>query len=131
MKKNYNICANGLKTSRMNKTRNSINILYPYRIAEDQWVYDDEDLGVYKEAFVMGSSEVINHLVGMKCNKFKALISSSPIPEHTAKLNRIKKDGIEGWYQLEGTDMEHWLCGCVLDYFPKYPKEIYVKIEKL
>jgi len=114
----------------IDKTKNSINTLHPYRLANDLWVYDDEDLGVYSEAFVMGSSEVINHLVGMECDKFTMFISAQPIPEYDAHLVKIKGDGSEGWYQLQGTGMEHWLCGQVLAYFPDYPSDIYVKLKK-
>lgn len=110
------------------KSKNVINVLYPYRTENGTWVYDDSDIGVFKEAFVMGSSEVIDHLVGLDCNNFKLLISSNPIPNYTAKLNKLDRE-YEGWYQLEGTNMEHWLCGCVLDYFENYPDNIYVKIE--
>src|SRR6187397_3183436 len=96
---------------RNSKTNNVINTLYPYRVSPELWVYDDEDLGVKGEAFVVGSSEVINHLVGMDCNKFTAHISSQPIPGADAHLIAIAREGIDGWYNLEGTDMEHWLCG--------------------
>lgn len=120
--------------AKIDKTQNSINILHPYRTQYRTWVYDDPDVPVYGEAFVMGSSEVIDILVGQECNSFKMLISCKPIPKHTAKIIRIKEqeeiDGIKGWYQLEGTSMKHWLCGQVLAYFPDYPEEIYIKIEK-
>lgn len=120
------------------KSKNVINTIYPYRW-KGTWFYDDEDLGVHKEAFVMGSSEVIDHLVGSETNSFTAHISSQPIPKATAHLVNVDheqvKEGdtpiIQGWYRLEGTDMIHWLCGCVLDYFEGYPKDIYVKLENL
>ena len=112
-----------------NKKRNSINTLSPYRIDDNLWVYDDEDLGVYKEAFVMGSSEVINMLVGMECRKFTMHISASPIPKYEAMLTKIEGDGTPGWYKLEGTDMEHWLCEQCCQYFKEgYPPNIFVKI---
>lgn len=133
------------------KASNTVNTLHPYRDPVSKgWYYDDEDLGVYKEAFVMGSSEVIDHLVGKDCNSFTAHISHSKIPAYTARLKKLspkealeqekhlgyeavdEKDSepMQGWYRLEGTEMVHWLCGCVLDYFTGYPANIYVKIVK-
>lgn len=114
---------------RNSKAKNVINILFPYRLEDNLWVYDDEDLGVYREAFVMGSSEVINHLVGMECRKFTMAISHSIIPQYDAHLIKIEGDGSQGWYRHEESGMEHWLCGCVLDYFEDYPENIYVKIQ--
>lgn len=114
------------------KAKNVINVLNPYRTSYGTWVYDDPDIGVHAEAFVCGSSEVIDHLVGKDTNKFTALISKDPIPGYQARLVRLKEkekeDKIQGWYQLEGTNMEHWLCGCVLDYFEGYPDNIYVQL---
>ena len=109
------------------KANNEVNVIHPYRTQYRTWVYDDEDLGVYSEAFVMGSSEVIDHLVGEETNSFQAAISAKPLPKYDARLIKIEGEE-EGWYQLEGTDMQHWLCGCVLDYFQDYPDNIYVKI---
>lgn len=114
------------------KSTNEVNVIYPYRTKHGTWVYDDEDLGVYSEAFVMGSSEVIDMLVGMETNSFMATISTKPLPQITAKLVKTSPaNGFQlqdGWYELEGTGVKHWLCGCVLDYFQGYPDNIYVYI---
>lgn len=135
MKKMFKaISGKKIKKVIINKANNALNVIHPYRTSHRTWVYDDEDLKVYKEAFVMGSSEVIDHLVGEETNFFDAIISANPLPNPTAILVKIQKEmdhfgAIEGWYQLQGTDMEHWLCGKVLDYFTGYPDTIYVKIE--
>lgn len=116
----------------MNKTNNAINVIFPYRTKYGTWVYDDEDLGVYAEAFVCGSSEVIDAIVGKRVKKCKATISSQPFPNPTLTLHKIEKEGnIPGWYRAEPLGMEHWLCSKVLDYFPDYPETMYVKIEKI
>lgn len=121
-----------MQKRKVDKTGNAVNVIYPYRTSHGTWVYDDEDLGVYSEAFVCGSSEVIDHLVGEETNTFTAAISAAPIPGYQAKLVRLdNKEGMTGWYRLDGTDMEHWLCSCVLDYFPDYPAEIYVLFSDL
>lgn len=116
----------------INKKNNAINILNPYKVG-DTWFYDDSDLKVYKEPFVMGSSEVITSLVGKDCTSFEMLISKDPMPNCTIKIVRrldLETDGIKGWYQLESTDMVHWLCGHLLDYFNDYPDCIYIHLKK-
>lgn len=137
---------------KLDKSKNQINTIYPYRTEHGDWAYDDEDVPVYKEAFVCGSSELIDQLVGKDCVGFTAHISAKRIPGYTVKLNNIdekvkKDDAIEmfgdevevedptaympqGWYEMEGTGHRNWFCGHLLDYFEGYPKEIYVKIEK-
>lgn len=112
-----------------NKQNNTINVLFPYRTPQGVWLYNDEDLGVYGEAFVAGSSEVIDYLLRGETECIST-ISSKPFPGYTALLNKIPNTDIEGWYQIEGNDMPpNWLCSKVLDYFPDYPDQIYVKIE--
>lgn len=114
-----------------NKTKNQINVIEPYRTLGGTWVYDDPDVPVYAEAFVMGSSELIDSLVGTKVNNLTVCFSSKPLPEVTIKLTNIDKEKeseIKGWYRNEVTGSENWFCGHLLDYFPDYPEEIYVKI---
>lgn len=117
------------------KQNNAINIIYPYRTEIGTWVYDDKDCNTFKEPFVLGSSEAIDYLVGKDCNKCECIISSSSIPDYSAKLLKLNEPeitgGIEGWYNIEGTPIIHWLCGKTLDYFPSYPDTMYVKLKKL
>lgn len=113
----------------ISKVNNAINVLFPYRTKSGMWVYDDEDLGVYGEAFVCGSSEVIDAVVGMDKDQCVATISSKPFPNYALKLSKDKSEEMPGWYLAEPLGMKHWLCSKVLDYFPDYPEEIYVKIE--
>lgn len=126
------LLAKGVAAPTIDKSNNQVNVIHPYRTRYGSWVYDDPDLNVFMEAFVMGSSEVIDHLVGKDVNYFDATISQFPLPKPTAVLTRLdeknSEQGMNGWYHLEGTDMDHWLCGCVLDYFPGYPEKIYVVI---
>ena len=118
---------------KIDKTNNAINVLYPFRTSHGTWVYDDEELGVYSEAFVCGSSEVIDAIVGTEAKHCMATISSKPFPNPTIVLHKIDKEGneIQGWYRAEPLGMEHWLCSKVLDYFPDYPEVMYVKIEEV
>lgn len=110
----------------MNKSTNQINVIYPYRTTYG-WSFDDSDVGLQGEPFVAGIPQVIDSLVG-DADKFTALISKDPLPDYTCRLIKIPED-MEGWYQLEGTDMKGWLCPATLKYFENYPDNIYVKIE--
>lgn len=131
----------------VDKTKNQVNVIYPYRTKGGSWVYDDLDIPVKAEAFVCGSSELIDKLVGKDVNNFTAYISTKPLPKYTVKLTNVddvvrKEDEAiakaagkkvlyepQGWYEMEETGHRNWFCGHLLDYFVGYPKEIYVKIE--
>lgn len=117
----------------IDKSKNQINVIYPYRTEGGSWVYDDLDIPVVAEAFVCGSSELIDMVVGEECNNFTAYISEQPIPEATCILDNIdeeKNDGMQGWYRMRGTTHENWFCSHLNDYVSPYASTIYVKIVK-
>lgn len=119
----------------MDKSKNAVNVIYPYRTPRRDWVFDDKDLELKAEAFVMGTSEMIDHLVGEKAMNFRATISAAPLPKTTATLSKITDKrvtgGMTGWYQLEGTGIKHWLCGVTTLYFTGYPDKIYVHLDQI
>lgn len=113
----------------IDKTNNVINTLYPYR-THAGWAFDDEDVELYEEAFVLGIPEIIDSIVGEK-DSFVVYISEKPIPQSTGVLINIdeeKQDEVKGWYKYEGSEMEGWLCEATLKYFKNYPTKIYFKI---
>lgn len=127
----------------MDKKKNQINVIHPYRTTYGTWVYDDPDIPVYAEAFVAGSSELIDMVVGKEYNTFTAYLSAKPMPDVTVILDNIDKEkeesykgsqfeGFEmkGFYRMRGTGHENWFCGHLLDYFEGYPETIYVQIKK-
>lgn len=124
----------------VDKTGNQINVIYPYR-TKSGWAFDDEEVGLYKEPFVLGIPEIINSIVGSKVS-ITVYISHSKIPKATGHLRKMtgkefknsiwkenKEEVITGWYKLEGTDMVGWLCPATLKYFKDYPDNIYFRIE--
>lgn len=125
----YSITA---RRNRKKKQNNAINLLDLYRLPDGMWVYDDPDLGVYVEAFILGSSEVIDSVVGEKTKTCTIAVSSEPIPFADAVLVNVDDEvegNIRGWYQKDDSDLPpNWLCGRTLDYFPDYPKRIYAKV---
>jgi len=120
------------------KSKNLVNVIYPYRTQGNTWVYDDTDVPVYGEAFVMGSSELIDILVGEDCDNFTAYISAEPLPNPTVILDNIDEKmesnaddfNMQGWYQMRGTNHKNWFCNHIMDYFNVLPKTIYVVIKK-
>lgn len=119
----------------VDKTGNQINVIYPYR-TQGGWAFDDAEVGLHAEPFVLGIPEIIDSIVGRK-NSFTAYISHSRIPRATGHLIKVEprelpedeEGGSEGWYKLEGTDMVGWLCPATLKYFKEYPEHIYFRIE--
>ena len=111
----------------INKTKNTVNILYPYRTSCGVWCFDDKDLGIVAEPFV-GAINTMIDMFTQGATQAVFYISHSPIHEHTLSLTQRPELGT-GMYQLDGTEIIGWLCPCTLNYFADYPEKIYAKIE--
>ncbi len=114
------------KVKLKDKTKNQINILHIFK-ENGVWMFNDEEVGLYKEPFVSSINPMIDRVVDG--DKFKAFISHSSIFEFTMVLDK-ENEGMDGTYKLRGTDIIGWLCPATLKYFDKYPDSIYVKIEQ-
>lgn len=115
-------------TKLKDKTKNQVNVIYPYRNKYGIWAFDDEETGLDGEVFVGD----INTMIDMYAQGKKEVIvyiSSEPIEGQTLQLNRLKEH--EGNYQLEGTNVVGWLCPATLKYFSNYPKNIYARIQTI
>ena len=111
---------------------NSIMIISPYRHA-GTWVFDDQNTGLFREPFVAGVPEMIDHLVKdiPDADKgFRMLFSAQPFPGYMMKVNWRRAENGGNWYYSEKLDIEGWLCPALFRYFKQAPKEIYVKVEK-
>lgn len=111
----------------VDKTKNQVNVLYPYRSTYGVWAFDDEQVGLHGEPFV----GEINTMIDMFTNgDTKAIfyISHSPIADQTLSLTKVDNDGN---YQLDGTEIVGWLCPATFKYFEGYPEKIYARIERL
>jgi len=108
------------------KTKNQVNVLHIFK-ENGVWMFNDEEVGLYKEPFVPSINPMIETYVrGRK--EFTAFISKDPMYDVTLTLNRVD-DKIEGVYEMAGSGIVGWLCPALLKYFEGYPKNIYVKIE--
>lgn len=107
---------------------NTIFTIFPY-IDRKQWLFDDADRDVYKEAFVAGADDLLD-LVCKGADKCTVLFSASEFPNHDLTLSLIEayKDGSADYYCLE---LKHnlWLCSCLAKYMNPPPENIYLKIK--
>lgn len=119
-------------TAKIDKTRNQINTIYPFKNKYGTWVFNDEAVGLHEEPFVSNINPIIETVV--KRDKFTAFISHSTIANEQIILDRVDDNSHgdigEGWYQMRGTGLIGWLCPATLKYFSSYPKEIHVRIEE-
>ncbi len=108
--------------------------LQPYR-HEGGWVFDDPAVGLVREPFVAGITEMIDRLVAHVPNAasgFRLLFAAHPFEGNQTSLAWARADPVEGnWYRADGTGEEGWLCPALFWYFPVPPRQIYVRAEPL
>src|SRR5262249_9544572 len=110
----------------------TILVIEPYR-HEGAWVFDEPRIGLHREPFVAGVTEMIDRLVaGISdaASGFRLLFASSPFEGHQTVLTWVRADPVEGnWYRAEDHGDEGWLCPALLWFFPEPPARIYVRAE--
>ena len=117
----------------LNAPDNAILIIKPYWY-NGTWVFDDERVNLYREPFVAGIPEMINHItkdIPNAKNGFRLLFSASPFPGYQMRLTWRRKEDGGNWYYSEDLKMEGWLCPALFKYCKKAPKEIYAKAEAI
>jgi hypothetical protein len=110
---------------------NAISVLFPYKY-EGMWVFDDPDVGLRREPFVLGIDEMINHFVAEIPDAekgFKLLFSPTPFPGQMIKLEWRREEYGGNWYYCPQLNIEGWLCPALFKYFDSAPAEIYAKAE--
>lgn len=111
---------------------NSIMIITPYQYGT-QWVFDDANVGLVREPFVMGIGEMISTMVSDFAapeEGFTLLFSASPFPGHTLTLDRMHEDLDGRWYKSDELEATGWLCPALFEYFDEAPENIYVQIKE-
>jgi hypothetical protein len=101
--------------------------IQPY-LYNGSWVFDDTDLGLRKEPFVLGVDDMISKIVKEKNldkNGFCLQFSAFPIPNSNLILSWLRADGGGNWYKSDYLDMEGWLCPALYKYFSEAPKNIW------
>lgn len=111
---------------------NSIMIINPYMYG-GHWVFDDPDVDLVREPFVMGIDEMITEIVS-EFDKpeegFVILFSGKPFPGYTMSLERMYEEHDGNWYKSKELGANGWLCPALFKYFDTAPDNIYVQIKK-
>ena len=104
-----------------------------YRFIKN-WVFDDSEFGLKKEAFIRGSSRIIDgHLKKMgrsSAHTATLYFEEQPFEGYQFVLRRKSEPLFQGgaWYQDEELGMTGWLCSNTLLYFKYFPDAIYSRI---
>ena len=105
---------------------NQIQVIAPYRY-NDTWVFDDENVGLFREPFVVGIPEIIEAAMkaeGIAGSKLLLHFSGAQFPGCKKKLTWIREEFGGNWYKDEA-GREGWLCPALFKYFDEAPAEIY------
>jgi hypothetical protein len=110
----------------------AVRVIEPSRHG-DSWVFDDPAVGLVREPFVAGVTEMLDRLsagIPGAAGGFRLLFAAHPFKGHQATLAWARADPVEGnWYRAEDTGEEGWLCPALSFYFPAPPPTIYLQAE--
>lgn len=111
---------------------NSLFAINPYKW-NGLWVFDDERVGLDKEALVGGTDEMIDVATAHIPNAakgFVAIFSHQPFPgAHIVLQWRREEMGGNVYYWPE-KNLEGWLCPALFKYFPSAPKELHIQVRE-
>jgi hypothetical protein len=110
---------------------NAISVLYPYK-HESLWVFDDPEVGLRREPFVLGIDTMIDSLVASIPDAekgFRLYFSPTPFPGYAVKLEWRRPEYGGNWYWCQQFNTEGWLCPALFKYFTEAPPELYAKVE--
>lgn len=110
--------------------KNSILTLHPYKF-HGQWVFDDKNTGLLREAFVSGIDTMLDQLTANIENASLGVIllfSSEPFPGFQIKLDWFKEEYGGNWYACHSLKISGWLCPALFKYFETAPKNIYAQV---
>lgn len=109
------------------------SVINPYRY-EGTWVFDDPSVGLVREPFVSGVTEMIDRLVATvpdASKGFRLSFSAQPFPGYQTTLTWTRADNVEGnWYRSEAGE-EGWLCPALFWYFAAVPQQIFIRADAL
>jgi len=109
-------------------TANSIHTIEVYRFGS-AWVFDDERVGLLKEAFVAGADTLIDKYADGK-NNITIMFSTDWFPDHSVVVEKDKDQYDVGTNYTEPvTGHNLWLCPSLNLYYSVSPDRIYVKFK--
>lgn len=111
---------------------NSLFVIRPYKYY-GQWVFDDADKGLNREALVAGIDEMLNIWEKQLHASNKGLVitfSEHYFPGINFCIDWVRQDVVGNWYESKIFGFQGWLCPALFKYFNQAPKQIFAKIEK-
>jgi hypothetical protein len=109
-------------------------VIKPYR-HDGAWVFDEPQVGLLREPFVAGVTEMIDRLVAGTPDAedgFRLMFAAFPFEGYQAVLSWVRADPVEGnWYRAEDQSDEGWLCPALFWFFPEPPQKIYVRADPI
>ncbi|HEY1379232.1 MAG TPA: DUF6717 family protein [Gemmataceae bacterium] len=110
----------------------AVMVIEPYW-HDGAWVFDDPTVGLVREPFVAGVTEMIDRLavsISDAADGFRLKFAVEPFEGYQTALTWVRADAVEGnWYRADETGDEGWLCPALFCYFPSPPPKIYVRAE--
>jgi hypothetical protein len=102
--------------------------------SDDQkaWVFDDPAMGLRREPFIQGTSDVISRLVGSvpaAKQGFRLFFSATPFPAFQLQLLQQFSERGAYCYVTADSFRTVWLCSALLQYFTEAPSELYIRAE--
>jgi hypothetical protein len=111
--------------------KNSIFVIKPYKW-EGMWVFDDANVGLFREPFVGGADTMIDvataHLPNANIG-FVAVFSAGYFPDAKIVLEWVREEGGGTVYRWPEKDMEGWLCPALFKYFEQTPQKLYIQVK--
>ena len=116
---------------------NALHQLTAYR-KDGLWMFDDPRKNIFEEPFVAGADIMFDDMSGRnkdtRINRCQVVFASTPIPETDVHVELSRSDGFDGHFYVvkssfsQSVGFEFWLCPALLAFFPKAPKNIFVKV---
>jgi len=110
--------------------QNTLQVLHIYNF-NGTYVFDDASTGLVREPFVDGIPEIFEYLLNGPVENFTAIFSASPFPGAQAQLKKVEPQFGGTIYQLDGTEMQGWLCPALFKYFAIAPEVIYAQFKNI
>lgn len=108
---------------------NSLFIIKPYKHF-GQWVFDDAERGLSKEALVAGIDTMLDiWSQQLKTQDLVVVFSDGFFPTHNFVLDWVREDVVGNWYESKQLGFQGWLCPALFKYFPTAPKQIFAQIK--
>ncbi len=121
-------------------------VLKPYKYGNN-WVFDDEATGLFREAFVNGVGEILEILlpaqnipIEVATEGFNMLFGATPFPGYQVHGVWDSEEYGGNWYKVQemynadklpvvnGIGMMGWLCPALLKYMNPAPQDLYVGV---